>query len=104
MVSRSSPETDPKSTSAVYRVDDDLYFSVTADDAFGAVSGLDRAEMLEIFPERGGDPDREGKKDPLDCLLWRAERSGEPAWDSPWGPGRPGWHIECSAIALTNLG
>ena len=89
---------------AVYRVEDDLYFSVTADDAFGSVSGLDRAEMLEIFPERGGDPDREGKKDPLDCLLWRAERPGEPAWDSPWGPGRPGWHIECSAIALDHLG
>ena len=75
---------------SVYRVDDDLYFSVTADDTFGAVSGLDRDTMLEIFPERGGDPDREGKKDPLDCLLWRAERPGEPAWDSPFGPGRPG--------------
>ncbi|HEY0645596.1 MAG TPA: cysteine--1-D-myo-inosityl 2-amino-2-deoxy-alpha-D-glucopyranoside ligase, partial [Nocardioides sp.] len=89
---------------AVYRVEDDLYFSVTADDAFGQVSGLDRATMLEVFPERGGDPEREGKKDPLDCLLWRAERPGEPAWDSPWGPGRPGWHIECSAIALDHLG
>ena len=89
---------------SVYRVDDDLYFSVTADDTFGAVSGLDRDSMLEIFPERGGDPDREGKKDPLDCLLWRAERPGEPAWDSPWGPGRPGWHVECSAIALDHLG
>ena len=89
---------------AVYRVEDDLYFSVTADDAFGSVSGLDREAMLQIFGERGGDPDREGKKDPLDCLLWRAERPGEPAWDSPWGPGRPGWHIECTAIALDHLG
>lgn len=89
---------------AVYRVEDDLYFSVTADDAFGEVSGLDREAMLEVFPDRGGDPDREGKKDPLDCLLWRAERPGEPAWDSPWGPGRPGWHIECAAIALDRLG
>jgi L-cysteine:1D-myo-inositol 2-amino-2-deoxy-alpha-D-glucopyranoside ligase len=89
---------------AVYTVEDDLYFSVTADDAFGSVSGLDRDAMLEIFGERGGDPDREGKKDPLDCLLWRAERPGEPSWPSPWGPGRPGWHIECSAIALDHLG
>jgi L-cysteine:1D-myo-inositol 2-amino-2-deoxy-alpha-D-glucopyranoside ligase len=89
---------------AVYRVEDDLYFSVTADAAFGEVSGLDREAMLEVFADRGGDPDREGKKDPLDCLLWRAERPGEPAWDSPWGPGRPGWHIECSAIALDRLG
>ncbi|MDP3892871.1 cysteine--1-D-myo-inosityl 2-amino-2-deoxy-alpha-D-glucopyranoside ligase [Nocardioides sp.] len=89
---------------AVYSVEDDLYFSVTADDAFGGVSGLSREEMVRIFPERGGDPDRDGKKDPLDCVLWRAERPGEPAWDSPFGPGRPGWHIECTAIALEHLG
>ncbi len=61
-------------------------------------------QMLEIFADRGGDPDRPGKKDPLDCLVWRAERPGEPAWDSPFGPGRPGWHVECSAIALDLLG
>lgn len=89
---------------AVYQVDQDLYFSVTADEAFGSVSGLDRDAMLEIFPERGGDPDRSGKKDPLDCLLWRAERPGEPSWPSPFGPGRPGWHVECAAIALDHLG
>ena len=83
---------------------DDLYFSVTADPAFGEESGLSREEMLRIFPERGGDPDREGKKDPLDCVVWRGERPDEPAWDSPFGPGRPGWHIECSAIALDLLG
>ena len=89
---------------AIYRVEDDLYFSVAADADFGAVSGLDRATMLQIFPERGGDPGREGKKDPLDCLVWRAERLGEPSWESPFGPGRPGWHIECTAIALDHLG
>ena len=89
---------------AVYRVDDDLYFSVTADPAFGDVSGLDRDAMLTIFPERGGDPDRPGKRDPLDCVLWRAERAGEPSWPSPFGPGRPGWHVECTAIALEHLG
>ena len=71
---------------AVYRVDDDLYFSVTADPAFGEVSGWDREEMLRVFADRGGDPDRAGKKDPLDCVVWRGERPGEPAWDSPWGP------------------
>lgn len=89
---------------AIYRVEDDLYFSVTADPAFGAESGLDRAAMLEIFPERGGDPDRPGKKDPLDCVVWRGERPGEPSWESPFGPGRPGWHVECTAIALEHLG
>ena len=89
---------------AIYKVDDDLYFSVTADADFGAESNLTREQMLEIFPDRGGDPDRPGKKDPLDCIVWRAERPGEPAWPSPFGPGRPGWHIECAAIALEHLG
>lgn len=89
---------------AIYRVEDDLYMSVTADAAFGAESGLDRDEMLRIFPERGGDPDRAGKKDPLDCVVWRGQRDGEPSWPSPFGPGRPGWHIECAAIAMEHLG
>ncbi len=89
---------------AVYAVDGDLYFSVTSDADFGEVSHYDRAQMLELFAERGGDPERAGKKDPLDCVLWQAERPGEPSWDSPFGKGRPGWHIECSAIALEHLG
>jgi L-cysteine:1D-myo-inositol 2-amino-2-deoxy-alpha-D-glucopyranoside ligase len=89
---------------SVYDVDGDLYFSVTNDPAFGEVSGWTRDEMLRVFAERGGDPDRPGKKDPLDCLLWQAERPGEPAWDSFLGRGRPGWHIECSAIARHHLG
>ena len=88
----------------LYSVDDDLYFSVAADPAFGAESGWTREQMLEIYADRGGDPDRPGKKDPLDCLVWRAERPGEPAWDSPFGPGRPGWHVECSAMALDLIG
>ena len=87
-----------------YDVDGDLYFSVHSDPRFGQVSGLDEAEMLAVFGERGGDPERPGKKHPLDCLLWQAERPGEPAWDSALGRGRPGWHIECSAIALHHLG
>ncbi|MFS3129141.1 cysteine--1-D-myo-inosityl 2-amino-2-deoxy-alpha-D-glucopyranoside ligase [Nocardioides sp. Bht2] len=91
-------------TGAVYQVETDLYFSVSADAAFGSVSNLERDVMLSIFAERGGDPERAGKKDPLDCVLWRGEREGEPSWDSPFGPGRPGWHIECAAIALEHLG
>jgi len=89
---------------AVYEVDDDLYFDVHADPGFGLVSGFDEETMLRIFPQRGGDPDRAGKKHPLDCLLWQAERPGEPAWDTRLGRGRPGWHIECAAIALDHLG
>jgi L-cysteine:1D-myo-inositol 2-amino-2-deoxy-alpha-D-glucopyranoside ligase len=93
-----------QSVESVYDVDGDLYFSVTHDPTFGAVSGLSRERMLALFGERGGDPERPGKKDPLDCLLWQAERPGEPAWDSSLGRGRPGWHIECSAIARHHLG
>jgi L-cysteine:1D-myo-inositol 2-amino-2-deoxy-alpha-D-glucopyranoside ligase len=89
---------------AAYGVDDDIYFSVASDPHFGEITKLDRATMLAIFAERGGDPERDGKKDPLDCLLWQAEREGEPAWDTELGHGRPGWHIECAAIALDHLG
>lgn len=87
-----------------YRVDDDLYFRVRSDPDFGRVAGLTDDEMREIFAERGGDPERPGKDDPLDCLVWQAARPGEPSWDSSLGPGRPGWHIECAAIALDYLG
>jgi L-cysteine:1D-myo-inositol 2-amino-2-deoxy-alpha-D-glucopyranoside ligase len=89
---------------AAYDLEGDLYFPVAGAAHFGEVSGLDRAAMLALFAERGGDPDRPGKKDPLDALLWRAERPGEPAWDSAVGRGRPGWHVECAAIALNRLG
>ncbi len=91
-------------TGAVYLVDDDLYFEVRSAESFGAVSGWDTETMMKFFAERGGDPDRPGKRDPLDCLLWQAERPGEPAWDTELGRGRPGWHIECAAIALHHLG
>uniref|UniRef100_A0A942T158 L-cysteine:1D-myo-inositol 2-amino-2-deoxy-alpha-D-glucopyranoside ligase n=1 Tax=Neobacillus citreus TaxID=2833578 RepID=A0A942T158_9BACI len=86
---------------------DDLYFDVNrATEAWvlGDESGLDRETMLRLSAERGGDPDRPGKRDPLDPLLWRAERAGEPSWDTDLGPGRPGWHIECSVIAGDRLG
>jgi len=93
-----------QSKGVVYDVDGDLYFSVHADGRFGTVSQYSEESMLAVFAARGGDPSRPGKKHPLDCLLWLAARPGEPAWKSPFGPGRPGWHVECSAIALTELG
>ena len=82
----------------------DIYAPITATEQFGYESNLDREAMEKFFAERGGDPDRAGKRDPLDALLWRGHREGEPAWDSPFGAGRPGWHIECSAIATNRLG
>jgi len=88
----------------VYDVEGDLYFAVHSDPRFGKVSGLDEETMLRVFAERGGDPDRPAKKHALDCLVWQLERPGEPAWDTVLGRGRPGWHIECSAIALRYLG
>src|SRR5690349_14521806 len=81
---------DLQQAGAVYSVDGDLYFAVKADPAFGGVSNYDRETMTALFAERGGDPDREGKQDPLDSLLWRHERPDEPSWDSPVGRGRPG--------------
>jgi L-cysteine:1D-myo-inositol 2-amino-2-deoxy-alpha-D-glucopyranoside ligase len=91
-------------TGAAYQVDDDIYFDVHRDADFGAVSGLEPSLRVKIFGERGGDPDRPGKRDPLDCLLWLAARPGEPSWQTSLGAGRPGWHIECAAIALEYLG
>jgi L-cysteine:1D-myo-inositol 2-amino-2-deoxy-alpha-D-glucopyranoside ligase len=93
---------------AVYPVDDsefeDLYFSQESDSEFGSLAHLAEDEAIAIFAERGGDPDRLGKKAPLDCLVWRHAREGEPSWESVFGAGRPGWHIECTAIALDRLG
>ena len=89
---------------AVYDLDGDMYFARSADPSFGAVSGLDAATMTELFAERGGDPGRPGKKDPLDALVWLAARPGEPSWTSGFGSGRPGWHVECAAIATEHLG
>ncbi|MFC0546142.1 cysteine--1-D-myo-inosityl 2-amino-2-deoxy-alpha-D-glucopyranoside ligase [Kutzneria chonburiensis] len=93
---------------AAYRADDpefpDVYFDRNASGHFGYESNYDIPTMTEFFAERGGDPDRVGKRDPLDALLWRMARPGEPSWESELGAGRPGWHIECSAIALNRLG
>ena len=89
---------------AAYDLDGDLYFAVSSAEHLGEVAHLPVAEMVRLSGERGGDPHRPGKKDPLDCLLWQAARPNEPAWDSSLGHGRPGWHVECGAIALEHLG
>lgn len=96
-------------TGAVYQVDDpefpDWYFDVSAAEGFGGVGHLDPEAQLKKFTEMGGDPERPGKRNPLDCLVWRQRREGEPHWESEtFGDGRPGWHIECTAIALRHLG
>lgn len=92
-----------KDANTTYQVDSDLYFRVRSDAQFGERSHLSHEEMLQIFSERGGDPQRFGKEDPLDALVWLSQRVGEPGWPSPFGAGRPGWHIECCAIALNYL-
>jgi L-cysteine:1D-myo-inositol 2-amino-2-deoxy-alpha-D-glucopyranoside ligase len=93
---------------AAYRlVDDeypDIYFDVEASGRFGYESRYDAETMATFFAERGGDPDRPGKKHALDPVLWRMARPGEPSWPSPLGAGRAGWHIECTAIAGNRLG
>jgi L-cysteine:1D-myo-inositol 2-amino-2-deoxy-alpha-D-glucopyranoside ligase len=92
---------------AAYVVDDeypDIYFRADATPQFGYESGYDRETMLRLFEQRGGDPHRPGKTDQLDALLWRAARAGEPSWPAAFGAGRPGWHIECAAIALSRIG
>ena len=81
-----------------------VYFAVASDPDYGSLSRYSREEMRTIAAERGGNPDDPHKRDPLDFLLWQAEQPGEPAWQSPWGKGRPGWHIECSAMAMHFLG
>ena len=94
---------DLREQSSIYAVDTDFYFSNKRDEKFGDRSHLSQKEMLQIFSERGGDPARSGKVDPLDCLVWMSQRVNEPGWDSDLGKGRPGWHIECTAIALEYL-
>ena len=80
-----------------------VYFDVNSFERFGQISHLDRDTMLALARERGGNPDDPNKRDPLDFVLWQPSADDEPAWESLWGPGRPGWHIECSALALREL-
>jgi L-cysteine:1D-myo-inositol 2-amino-2-deoxy-alpha-D-glucopyranoside ligase len=91
------------SNKSTYEVDKDLYFSVNHDGKFGSISHLTQSEMLDLFSQRGGDPTLSGKRDPLDCLIWMQQRPNEPGWSSTLGSGRPGWHIECTAIAMEFL-
>ena len=87
-----------------YVVNGSVYFSVVKDPEFGKLSHIPRDQMLAVANERGNIPDDPNKKDPIDFILWQAAALGEPTWDSPWGPGRPGWHIECSAMSVRYLG
>ena len=93
---------------AAYRVADDefpdVYFDCSVTGHFGYESNYDEETMLKFSAERGGDPERPGKRHALDPLLWRMAREGEPSWESDLGAGRPGWHVECAAIALNRLG
>ena len=87
----------------IYSIDQDLFFKNYSSPDFGSLSHLDKESMKEIFSQRGGNPTLVGKIDPLDCLVWMAKRENEPGWPSIHGVGRPGWHIECTAIALKYL-
>jgi L-cysteine:1D-myo-inositol 2-amino-2-deoxy-alpha-D-glucopyranoside ligase len=83
-----------------YEIDGNVYFRVSP---YVADLPISLSEAIRIFAERGGDPERSGKENPLDPILWIANKDGEPGWNSLMGFGRPGWHIECSVIALENL-
>ncbi len=114
------PASEPRATSAIhdilgfvgmvldrghaYQSAGAVYFDVGSFDRFGQLSHLERDGMLALAAERGGNPDDPAKRDPLDFVLWQRSAPGEPVWPSSWGPGRPGWHIECSALALRELG
>jgi L-cysteine:1D-myo-inositol 2-amino-2-deoxy-alpha-D-glucopyranoside ligase len=87
-----------------YQAGGGVYFDVSSWARFGCISHYGRREMLELARERGGKPDDPDKSDPLDFVLWQPSGPGEPAWASLWGPGRPGWHIECSALVIRELG
>jgi L-cysteine:1D-myo-inositol 2-amino-2-deoxy-alpha-D-glucopyranoside ligase len=87
-----------------YQSEGAVYFDVSTFDRFGQVSHLSKAEMLELAAERGGNPNDPAKRNQLDFVLWQPSASDEPSWESMWGPGRPGWHIECSALAMRELG
>ena len=114
------PWSEPRATSAIpdvrgmvsallergfaYVVDGTVYFARDGAPGFGSISGHDDASMIEIGRGRGENPDDPRKRHPLDTILWQPSAPGEPSWESPWGPGRPGWHVECSALAIRELG
>ena len=114
------PDSEPRATEAIgditdlvvrllesghaYRSDGNVFFDVTTSPRFGSLSKLSRPEMIDIARQRGGRPDDPAKRDPLDFALWQRSAPDEPVWDAPFGLGRPGWHIECSAMALAAHG
>ena len=87
-----------------YQAGGAVYFDVSTFPDFGSVSHYTQEEMLRYAAERGGNVDDPHKRNPLDFVLWQPSLEDEPSWESLWGPGRPGWHIECSALALRELG
>ncbi|MBI2328027.1 cysteine--tRNA ligase [Candidatus Curtissbacteria bacterium] len=87
-----------------YKKNGSVYFDVKSDKKFGKLSKLPYRAMLTIANDRGNFPLDPKKRDPLDFVLWQDGKVGEPTWDSPWGHGRPGWHIECSAMSMRYLG
>ncbi len=87
-----------------YEKNGSVYFSIDSDPEYGKLSKIPRAKMLPIANERGNKPDDPNKRNPLDFVLWQAAKPGEPSWNSPWGEGRPGWHIECTAMSTRYLG
>ncbi|HEX7097005.1 MAG TPA: cysteine--tRNA ligase [Acidimicrobiales bacterium] len=87
-----------------YTVDGITYFDISTHPHFGSLSKLPRDEMIRLARERGGAPDDPRQRDPLDFVLWQPSLPDEPSWPSPFGPGRPGWHIECSSMAYDELG
>ncbi len=114
------PASEPRATSAIpdirgfihkalqrgfaYCSGGSVYFDTAAFDGFGSLSRFGRARMIAMAREWRDDPDDPNKRDPLDFVLWQRARLGEPAWESRWGRGRPGWHVECSTLALRELG
>lgn len=114
------PDSAPRATSAIadilklidavidrgyaYQAGGAVYFEVARCSRYGHLSHLDRQSMLALAAERGGNPKDRSKRDPLDFVLWQPSAPDEPAWESRWGPGRPGWHVECSALALREIG
>jgi len=87
-----------------YQREGNVYFRVGSVTNYGRLSRLSREEMIGLSAQRGADPNDPRKQDPLDFILWQKSVPGEPHWESPWSEGRPGWHIECSAMALEHLG
>ena len=114
------PWSEPRATSAIadirgmtsrflsndyaYEVDGWVYYRHQASESFGSIGQHSRVDMRAIGKQRGEDPDDERKEHPLDTVLWQPSADDEPSWEAPWGSGRPGWHVECTALSLRELG